>query len=60
MTNDIERKASHLNKMSTILSKIMTKILETDDVDSIIDELLNDVMRLYGAGRVYLVYSYHD
>ena len=60
MTNDIERKASHLNKMSTILSKIMTKILETDDVDSIIDELLNDVMRLYGAGRAYLVYSYHD
>ena len=60
MTNDFEIRASHLNKMSTILSTFMTKILETDDVDAIIDELLDDVMRLYGAGRVYLVYHFLD
>ena len=41
-----------LKAMASIMTRTMRKILETENVDAVVDELLRDVLKMYGAGRV--------
>lgn len=46
-----------LKEMASTMTRTMKKILETDDVDAVGDELLRDVLKMYGAGRVFVIYE---
>ena len=46
-----------LKEMASTMTRTMRKILETDDVDAVGDELLRDVLNMYGAGRVFVIYE---
>ena len=46
-----------LKEMASTMTRTMRKILETDDVDAVGDELLRDVLKMYGAGRVFVIYE---
>lgn len=58
MTQKEDGKANELLKaMTKTMTRTMNKILATDDVDSAVDELLHDVLDMYKAGRVFIVYK---
>ena len=58
MTRKDDGKANELLKaMAKTMTRTMNKILATDDVDSAVDELLHDVLDMYKAGRVFIVYK---
>ena len=46
-----------LKAMASIMTRTMRKILETENVDAVVDELLRDVLKMYGAGRVFVMYE---
>lgn len=56
MRNKENRSYQLLKAMAFTMTRTMRKILETEDVDAVVDELLRDVLKMYGAGRVFVIY----
>ena len=56
MRNKENKSYQLLKAMASTMTRTMKKILETENVDAVVDELLRDVLKMYGASRVFVIY----
>lgn len=57
MRNKENKPYQLLKAMASSMTRTMRKILETENVDAVVNELLGDVLKMYGASRVFVIYK---